>query len=209
MFKRPTYCALLGMAFMFLAELAFNAGRGGAVGLQTVVSSIAGGIPVLVLATQAAFIAGLAAYLFLRRNKLVHQALAELSSSGVELAFLVALAAMAGSLFYSEVMHYVPCVLCWYQRIFMYPITFLLAVALWKKRDDALDYVLPLAVIGSIFSIYHYNEQFLGLFSNCASTCGQRTVAAYGYLTIPLMALTASVVISCLLFLNRHSKNAV
>jgi disulfide bond formation protein DsbB len=201
--KEATEYAIGGMALLLIAEVVFSFGHNG-FGLQGAILGIASMIPALVLLTQILIIATLAAYFLLKNNPIVKKALGALSQAGLELAFLVALTAMCGSLFYSEVMGYVPCELCWFQRIFMYPLSFLLAVALWKKRDDALQYVLPLTVIGSIFSIYQYQEQFLGFFASCASTCGEKTAAAFGYLTIPLMALTASVAIAGLLYLNRR-----
>ncbi len=72
------------------------------------------------------------------------------------LAWLVSGVAVAGSLYYSEVAHFTPCRLCWFQRIGIYPLVVLLGVAVVRRRDDVAAYVLPLAVMTAPISIYHY-----------------------------------------------------
>src|SRR2546421_386666 len=71
------------------------------------------------------------------------------------LAFVVAAVAMSGSLYFSEVAHFTPCVLCWYQRVAMYPLVPLLGLALLRRRDDVWPYALILAAIGAMISSYH------------------------------------------------------
>jgi len=71
-----------------------------------------------------------------------------LAVNALKLAFLVALIATNGSLFYSEYAKFTPCLLCWLQRIFMYPLVVLFAIAVSKKDDKIFTYTLPLAVIG-------------------------------------------------------------
>ncbi|MGZ8602880.1 MAG: disulfide bond formation protein B, partial [Actinomycetota bacterium] len=84
-----------------------------------------------------------------------------LGPSALWLAFLVALTATVGSLYLSEVAHFVPCKLCWYQRIAMYPLVPILAIAAWKRDVSVARYVVPLAAIGAAISIYHYQlERF-------------------------------------------------
>jgi len=79
-----------------------------------------------------------------------------LNKLALKLAFLVSLAATSGSLFLSEIAHFEPCKFCWFQRIFMYPLVFILGVAIYKKLKDAWLYVLPLSIIGGFIAIYHY-----------------------------------------------------
>ncbi len=112
-------------------------------------------------------------------------------------ALIVALIATLGSLFYSEIAHYTPCLLCWYQRIFMYPQVILLGIAVWKKDTSVAIYSLALSIIGVALALYHYLLQ-LGVAPElpCAAigysaACSQRFVLTFGYITIPLMALTA------------------
>ena len=114
---------------------------------------------------------------------------------------------MLGSLYYSEIAGFVPCTLCWYQRILMYPITLIALVGI-LSRDDALPkYVLPLSVAGMGLSTYHYLIQ-LGVISHSAVCavgvpCGLRYVNYAGFVTIPLMALTAFVLITGSMALTR------
>lgn len=112
-------------------------------------------------------------------------------------AFVVASTATWGSLFYSEVAGYEPCLLCWYQRILMYPQTLLLGMA-WLRRDRNIrDYCLALSGSGAGLAAYHYSLQLQVTSAvSCpvvgySASCSQRFAMEYGYVTIPLMALTA------------------
>lgn len=113
------------------------------------------------------------------------------------LALLAALVATSGSLYYSEVAGYEPCILCWYQRILMYPQVVLLAVAQLARDPDVRKYIAVLSAIGAAIAGYHYLLQ-LGVAPNlpCAAvgysvSCAQRFVLTFGYITIPLMAFSA------------------
>lgn len=117
------------------------------------------------------------------------------------LSFGVALISTLGSLFYSEIARFEPCKLCWYQRILMYPQTLLFGLALWKKRHDVVDYAIALSGVGALISTYHYLLQ-LGVVKagDCAAigysvSCAKRFVLEFGYITIPMMALTGFLMI--------------
>jgi disulfide bond formation protein DsbB len=119
---------------------------------------------------------------------------------GPHLAFGTALVATLGSLYYSEIAGFVPCTLCWYQRILMYPLAVLLLIGILKQDRTVSDYVLPLSVIGIGMSTYHYLIQ-VGAIAHSAVCragvpCGLRYVNYLGFVTIPLMALTAFVLIT-------------
>ena len=119
---------------------------------------------------------------------------------GPYLAFGTALTAMLGSLYYSEVAGFVPCALCWYQRILMYPLVLILLVGILKQDRGVFDYVLPFSVAGMVLSTYHYLIQ-LGLIGHPAVCsvgipCGLRYVSYFGFVTIPLMALVAFTIIT-------------
>jgi disulfide bond formation protein DsbB len=112
-------------------------------------------------------------------------------------SFIVALTAALGSLFFSEIALYEPCKLCWFQRIFMYPQVILFSIALMKDDKKIARYSLPLSIIGISISSYHY---FISTFTNVASSgvcsatgpsCIFDYFTEYGYVTIPLMAFTA------------------
>ena len=126
---------------------------------------------------------------------------------GPYLAFGVALSAMLGSLYYSEIAGFVPCTLCWYQRILMYPLTLILLVGILKHDEGVFDYVLPLSVLGIGFSTYHYLIQ-LGVIEHSAACsvglpCSLRWVNYLGFVTIPLMALTAFTIITTVTALGK------
>ncbi|MFK2825894.1 disulfide oxidoreductase [Bacillus sp. B190/17] len=108
--------------------------------------------------------------------------------------------AMLGSLYFSEVMKYEPCELCWYQRILMYPLVLILGMAVIKKDAAAARYSLLLSATGACISIYHYAIQKIDFFSNTAPACGRVPCTGMyinwlGFITIPFLALTAFIVI--------------
>ena len=124
-------------------------------------------------------------------------------------AFLVALVAMLGSLYFSDYLGYEPCKLCWYQRIFMYPQVFLFGLALIKKDSRIWSYSILLSVIGALIAAFHYISQVtktsilpcdaLGY----SASCSQTFVLSFGYITIPMMALSAFVAIIILAHLRK------
>ena len=73
----------------------------------------------------------------------------------LHISWLQALAAMLGSLYFSDILHYPPCILCWYQRIAMYPLVLLIPIGILKKDKNLPYYVLPLSIIGTIIAFYH------------------------------------------------------
>jgi disulfide bond formation protein DsbB len=133
------------------------------------------------------------------------RALADLlDGQEVQLAFVVALVATLGSSYLSEVAHFVPCRLCWYQRIAMYPLPVLLGIAWWRRDDGIRRYVVPLALIGLAISTYHVLvEHFPSLEDSgvceVSNPCTIRWVERFGFVTIPTMALAAFALISGLL----------
>jgi disulfide bond formation protein DsbB len=128
--------------------------------------------------------------------------------NAVLLAFLVATASVLGSLFFSQIAQFQPCLLCWWQRILLYPQAAILLVALIAKKDDVRKYCLTLSWIGAAVSAYHTYLQFGGTsLGNCdvgGVSCEHVYFVQYGYVTIPTMALTAFVLI--ILFLSFKKK---
>ncbi len=120
------------------------------------------------------------------------------------LAFTAALIATLGSLTYSEILGYEPCKLCWIQRILMYPQVLILGLALWGRHKGVralLDSSLVLSGVGAVVALYHYLMQ-LGIVpeGSCAAvgysvSCAKVFVMTFGYITIPLMALSAFLLI--------------
>jgi disulfide bond formation protein DsbB len=119
------------------------------------------------------------------------------------LSWLVVLIASLGSLYLSEVRQLEPCMLCWYQRIAMYPLVIVLGVALLRRDVDVWMTALPLALIGGVTSIYHVLVQWMPSIevTQCSTSapCSLRYFVLYGFVTIPAMAGTAFLLTSALL----------
>ncbi len=135
--------------------------------------------------------------------------IAWLDKEALVLAVLVAMTATLGSLFYSEVAGYLPCTLCWYQRIAMYPLVVTLLAAVMRSEQAVLDSSLALATIGSVISAYHNYIYFAASPLGVCSVDGQgvsclaRYVTEFNFVTIPLMAFTAFVIVAVLLLRRR------
>ncbi|MNJ43494.1 Disulfide bond formation protein C [compost metagenome] len=118
--------------------------------------------------------------------------------------------ATAGSLYLSEVLYYEPCKLCWLQRIFMYPLVILLGMAAFRNDRKILVYAIPLSIIGGSISTYHYAQQKIpGLAQllpcKVGIPCNVDYLNWWGFVTIPLMALVAFILITLCLFIARDS----
>jgi disulfide bond formation protein DsbB len=113
-------------------------------------------------------------------------------------AFVVAAVATGGSLFYSQVAHFIPCEFCWFQRVLMYPLSILTLLIAVRGDNRAARYLLPLPVVGAGTSIYHMLIE-RGVIKEpgaCTITgggCSTNWIIRhdFGYLTIPTLALTA------------------
>ncbi len=121
-------------------------------------------------------------------------------------AWLVALIAMLGSLFLSEVMEYPPCTFCWYQRILMYPLVVIFLVGLFPLERSVFKYSIPFVVLGWLVALYHNLLQF-GIISEEMTPCAQgipcstKYIDIFGFLTIPMLSFIAFSVILALLLL--------
>ena len=129
-------------------------------------------------------------------------------------AFLISLISTLGSLFFSEIMNFIPCSLCWYQRIFMYPLVFLFSINLLLPDDKIFKYAFPLAFIGWLISIYH-NLLMFKIIPEKLSPCIQGVPCSVdyinwlGFITIHLLSFFAYTSILVLLIaLKKESKNA-
>ena len=139
--------------------------------------------------------------------------------SGVEgyelwLAFIVASIATGGSLFFSEIAHFVPCELCWYQRICMYPLTITTLLAALFDDPRAARYLLPLPVVGAGVSVYHLlvENGVVGESLTCRISapggCTVKWINEFGYMTIPTLALTAFALVFAFLLLAAYEPRA-
>ena len=123
-------------------------------------------------------------------------------------AWLISLIATLGSLYFSEIKEFVPCELCWYQRIFMYPLSILLGIATFYNDRTITRYVLPLSIIGGSISVFHYMEQKVPGFAEikpCTQgvPCNAEYINWFGFVTIPFLALTAFTLIAIILWAGR------
>lgn len=125
----------------------------------------------------------------------------------LQAAFLVSLAAVLGSLGLSEAIGLVPCELCWYQRILMYPMPFIFGAALAQKHYDVFWYVFPMVVIGIVIAAYHYIIQMSAFAANSCSAdmvaCTTKQVEYFGFVTIPLGSLLMFVALAIILLVLR------
>jgi disulfide bond formation protein DsbB len=127
-------------------------------------------------------------------------------------AWTMALLGVVGSLFFSEVMELPPCVLCWYQRIAMYPLVLIIGIGIATQDSGWKKYALPLALIGLAIAIYH-NLLYYGVIPEAITPCSEGVpcnavqIELLGFITIPLMGLAAFAAISlCLLFYKPNEK---
>ncbi len=135
-----------------------------------------------------------------------------LKNNGMMLAYFLSVIGLLGSLYYSEIVGYAPCVLCWYQRIFVYSNVFVLGLALYRGGDKSIiPYAKFLAIVGGSISVYH-NALFTPFFKNVSTACSpfsnvsctEDYFTAFGYINIPVIALTSFV--ATIIFLNFANK---
>lgn len=125
------------------------------------------------------------------------------------IAWVQALVATLGSLYFSEIRHFNPCVLCWYQRIFMYPLVFVLAVGILNKDKKVFKYVLPLSISGLLVAAYHNLLYYKILPENLAPcvagiSCTTKFIEWFGFVTIPFLSSCAFAVIVACMWYARH-----
>jgi disulfide bond formation protein DsbB len=132
----------------------------------------------------------------------------DLSVVALPVAWIVATVTTFGSLYYSEIAHFTPCKLCWYQRIAMYPLVLLLGIAAWRRDRNVRIYVIAQCAVGAVISIYHsYIQAFPPdngtSFCTADAPCTERYVWEFGFVSIPFMAFTAFVFIITLMLVAR------
>lgn len=110
-------------------------------------------------------------------------------------AWSISLIATVGSLFFSEGMEFIPCKLCWYQRIAMYPQVILLGITFLKKDYQCILHIIPISAIGLLISLYHYVIQNM-TFANKATSCGlipcnAQYIDWFGFVTISFLSFVS------------------
>jgi disulfide bond formation protein DsbB len=127
-------------------------------------------------------------------------------------SWFIALLGMMGSLYFSEVLHYPPCILCWYQRILLYPLVLIIPTGIILKDKNLPYYVLPLAIVGAMIGIYHnllYYKVLPESIAPCSQgvSCTDEQINWLGFISIPLLALGAFVVLIGLMTIIIKRKN--
>ena len=128
---------------------------------------------------------------------------------GLLAIFVLSTLSVVGTLYFQYGDNLNPCLLCWWQRVFMYPIPFISLIALikGKRLSDIADYVLALSVIGAAIALYQHLLQILpsGALIPCDASgdCAVRSVFEFGFVTLPWMALTIFVALALIAFIAR------
>jgi disulfide bond formation protein DsbB len=118
------------------------------------------------------------------------------------ISWTVALIGTLVSLYFSEVLGWVPCILCWYQRILLYPLVVILAVGILRRDRNVIFYTLPLSVLGMGIALYHQLLQ-VGIIPEAVApctlgvSCAEKQLAWLGFVTIPFLSLVGFTVITC------------
>lgn len=129
----------------------------------------------------------------------------------LKLNFLVAVGGTLGSLYFSEVMKFPPCALCWYQRIALYPLVIIFGVAIWGDDQKYRAYAMPLALIGLAIGIYH-NLLYFGVIApeltpcTPGASCSAKQLELFGFITIPLLSLLGFTLITALMLIPNRRK---
>lgn len=175
--------------------------------VDTVSTFLAVGALLLLACVVAVWVVRLAAIASPRARAVYESIRLSVAGQGMKLAWIMALVAMVGSLYYSEVAGFLPCEYCWYQRIAMYPLVVILGIALLKKDRGIRPYALALAIPGGIVSAYHYTiERFPDLQVGECNLCIPCTVAwfmKFDLVSIAFMAFVCFSVIVTVLVLDR------
>ncbi len=134
-----------------------------------------------------------------------------INTNVIFICFLIASTATLGSLFFSEIMQFVPCSMCWYQRIFMYPLVLIFLLNLLYPDDKVFKYAISLVVTGLLLSIYH-NLLMWDIIPEsivpCVSgvPCSTEYINWFGFITIPFLSLIAYCMLFVLLILGKKNE---
>jgi disulfide bond formation protein DsbB len=128
--------------------------------------------------------------------------------SWLQLSFLAATVGTFGSLYFSEILKYPPCVLCWYQRICLYPLVIIFGTAIWSNDSKYKLYAMPLIVLGLLIALYH-NLIYYGFVAEALTpctegiSCSSKQLELGGFITIPLLSLFGFATLAFLTAMDR------
>ncbi len=147
------------------------------------------------IAMQVIAVAFLAIFFLRKKYPDLQDIVSPVEKWGMQIGFLLSFAGLVMTLYYSEVLGFEPCFLCWWQRIFLYPQVVIFGLAMWKRElvSSATLYAIWLSLIGMLFAIYHHVLQvFPAGHLPCSATgpsCAKITFIEFGYVTYPMMAV--------------------
>jgi disulfide bond formation protein DsbB len=126
------------------------------------------------------------------------------------ICWIIASVSTSGSIFFSFVMEFAPCVLCWYQRIFLFPLVIILAIGLFPFDKSVVKYAFPLAIAGWLTALYHnlvYAKIIPESIQPCTQgvSCTEEYINLFGFLSIPMLSLLSfSIIIVFLVILKKR-----
>lgn len=125
------------------------------------------------------------------------------------ICWLIASISTLGSLFFSEIMNFPPCILCWYQRICLFPLVLILLTGLFSFDKSVVKFALPLAIAGWFIALYH-NLLYSGIIPESIQPCSQGVsctedyISLFGIFTIPMLSIISFSSIVILLFILKR-----
>lgn len=166
------------------------------------------------IAMQAVAFVLVIAYLWREKSPVLNQIASLTERYALWAAFILGFAGVLLTLYYSEIVGYVPCGLCWVTRIFFYPQVILFGLALYKKDDGVADYSLALALPGAVIALYkHYLEmggsEVLPCPASGAGDCSKRYIFEFGYITMPMMGFSLLVLFIILMLFVRARRRRI
>jgi disulfide bond formation protein DsbB len=152
----------------------------------------------LTLLSQAFFVVLVVGYFLRTKHAALNSFFQTVTPYALPFAFLLALGSTVMSLVYSEIFGFIPCGLCWMQRVFLYPQVILLGMAWWKKDSKIADYIIALSILGALYALdQHFLQMGISSGLPCPASgegdCAKRILFEFNYITFPLMSFTAFV----------------
>jgi len=168
-------------------------------------------LSILTLGLNVLFLVIILAIVF-KRSTLDEKFFIFVKKYSYEFMFLLSVGGIVGSLIYSEIINFAPCNLCWWQRVFLYPIAFITTLALFKKDRTANDYLLTLSIPGALIALYHSALQISSninpfLCTGLEEDCATVYFVNFGFVTLPFMAFSVFALIAIIAFISRNFEN--
>ncbi len=127
------------------------------------------------------------------------------------LTWLITLIVLLTTLYFSNVLGFPVCPLCWYQRICIYPLALIIGIATFRNDGDIALYTIPMTLIGMAFALLQYIEQIVPTFRPMlvcgqGASCHMMHIHYFGFITLPLLSLIACIIMTFLLFIVHYTK---